>query len=57
MCVGVSHNVYMYDGVVRMIPCMIALLSAHARDLQGGGFVCVGPRMKALLSPLRVNSS
>jgi hypothetical protein len=60
MCVGVSHNVYMHDDVVRMIPCMIGLArfsSAHARDLQGVGFVSVESRMQALLSPSHVNSS
>jgi hypothetical protein len=60
MCVGVSHNAYMYNDVVRMIPYIIGLArfsSAHARDLQGAGFVSIEPRMQALLSPSHVNSS
>jgi hypothetical protein len=60
MCNGISHDVYMYDDVVRMIPCMIRLSrfsSTHAQDLQGAGFVSVEPRIQALLSPSCVNSS
>jgi hypothetical protein len=59
-CAGVSHNIYVYDDVVRMIPCMIGLARfslAHARNLHGVGFVSVEPRMQALLSPLSINSS